>query len=530
MEIYDKKKYEIKLGEKERNIFFCVELDATIIEIGDLMELCDKVNFLEIDQDYKEGSEGFNKYKNKNVFTLGYPYGNKIECSPGKITEILEDKEFEHDCDTDKGYSGSPIILPKNLKVIGIHKGGIYEQHINRGIFLGIVLEKKISNCDIYRPTEPIESINYEIVTNYTKKTIKNIINAEYYIKKEDLNKEIQIINSVEADLRDSKDFKFNEKVGNEKEIKECEIEIEGKIKEFSYSYSFPHEGEWKIKFTYYNNLKNLSSMFKGCEIIKAIDFTNFNTNEVTNMSNMFLCCSSLESINLSKCIAQKVTNMQSMFSGCSKLRSVNLTEFFAPNVTNMSEMFKDCKSLKTIDLSDLKCQNVIDMNYMFNECSSLTEINLSNFNTQNATDLSCMFSRCSSLKSIDLSKFNTDKVENMSYMFCKCSSLKSINLSNFHTQNVTDMSYMFSKCSSLAHINLSNFNIENVKSMIAMFNECSSLTYLDLSNFKFKDKVKYEDMISKCFNLKISHLVCHDDKLLEIFSKILTSFENKKE
>lgn len=80
---------------------------------------------------------------------MGYPNGESVKCSPGKIAEILEDKEFEHNCDTDKGYSGSPIILATNLTVIGIHRGRIIEQQINRGIFLGIIVNK-ISNCDTY--------------------------------------------------------------------------------------------------------------------------------------------------------------------------------------------------------------------------------------------------------------------------------------------------------------------------------------------------------------------------------------------
>ena len=56
---------------------------------------------------------------------MEYPLGKSIECCHGKILEIM-DKEFKHNCDTDKGSSGFLIILASNLNAIGIHTGGVF--------------------------------------------------------------------------------------------------------------------------------------------------------------------------------------------------------------------------------------------------------------------------------------------------------------------------------------------------------------------------------------------------------------------
>ena len=60
---------------------------------------------------------------------MEYPLGKSIECCHGKILEIM-DKEFKHNCDTDRGASGSPIILTSNLNVIGIHTGEIVAEKL----------------------------------------------------------------------------------------------------------------------------------------------------------------------------------------------------------------------------------------------------------------------------------------------------------------------------------------------------------------------------------------------------------------
>ena len=51
--------------------------------------------------------------------------------------------------------------------------------------------------------------------------------------------------------------------------------------------------------------------------VIKEINLSNYNTNNVTDMSGMFYGCSSLKEINLSNFNTNNVTSMIEMLSGC---------------------------------------------------------------------------------------------------------------------------------------------------------------------------------------------------------------------
>ena len=130
-----------------------------------------------------------------------------------------------------------------------------------------------------------------------------------------------------------------------------------------------------------------------------------------------------LEYLNTSE-----VKDMSSMFWGCLVLKSLDLKNFNTKNVTNMSWMFCDCVALTSIDLKNFNTQNVIDMSGMFSDCAALKSLDLKNFNTQNVTDMSYMFLGCTSLTSLDLKNFNTKKVTNMYEMFSGCAALRTIN------------------------------------------------------------------------------------------------------
>ena len=163
IEIYDKKTFDLNLSSKQINIQFFYTLDITLIPINNINELFDKVKFLEIDLNYKKG---YQVYLNNDIITLGYPLGKTVECCPGKITQIT-DNEFKHNCDTDKGSSGSPIILASNLNVIGIHTGGVIKtnESFNLGTFIGTIMDNNIKN-----------SINKYNMNDKNKKELANII------------------------------------------------------------------------------------------------------------------------------------------------------------------------------------------------------------------------------------------------------------------------------------------------------------------------------------------------------------------
>ena len=484
MELHNKEKYELELDKNERYIkFYENPVDITVIQINDLYDLCDRIKFLSADFSYKNC--GYNRYVNNDIYLLGYPCGNSIECSTGIITSISVN-EFKHNCDIDTGSCGSPIILVSNYKVVGIHKVGII--NINIGSFLGIIFnyndyiiadfnkemidnpiikKAKSSSIQFQKAINSNELINSNKIVSKQNNS-ENYILSEISISKNEVNENIRIINSYEAEIRNSKIFTFDDNLRNENEIKDCKIFIEEKLIPFSYFYKFNKEGTYKIKYSFPNNLTNFYYLFYDCKNIISLDFTHFNTNEVTNIYGMFYKCSSLSKINL----------------------------------------------------SNFNTENMTDMSCLFSHCSSLTNLDLSNFNTENVNEMESMFYKCSSLTNINLSSFNTKKVKNMRAMFYECSSLTDLNLSNFNTENVTDMRSMFYKCSSLNSLNLSNFNTKKVKNMYAMFQDCCSLTNLDLSNFNTQNVTEIEGIFHNCSLLNGSDIICYDKKVLDEFAK----------
>ena len=50
--------------------------------------------------------------------------------------------------------------------------------------------------------------------------------------------------------------------------------------------------------------------MFFDCPLLKEINLSKFNTNNVTNMKSMFNLCSSLKKVNVSNFHTNKVKNM----------------------------------------------------------------------------------------------------------------------------------------------------------------------------------------------------------------------------
>ena len=211
------------------------------------------------------------------------------------------------------------------------------------------------------------------------KDSIENKIIGEIHIKKEDINKDIRIINSFEnvkreLKLKDDDDFKYL----NEKEIKEnIEIKINGKIIEFTYYYKFNKEGKNIIEYSFKNILTKTCFIFYDCISLINLDFSNFNTQNVINMSYMFYNCYSLISLDLSKFNTQKVNDMSYMFYQCKSLKSLDLSNFNTQVVINMSNMFDNCSSLKSLDLSNFNTQNVTFMSFMFYNCNSLKKENI---------------------------------------------------------------------------------------------------------------------------------------------------------
>ena len=170
-----------------------------------------------------------------------------------------------------------------------------------------------------------------------------------------------------------------------------------------TYSYIFSFIGN--LTFYFYINTsalitirKSMNKMFKNCDDLVSINFTNFDTSGVTNMNSMFYGCGSLISINLSNFNTSSVTDMGSMFYFCSSLISLNLYNFNTSKVTNMENMFYYDRSLISLNLSNFNTSNVKTMEDIFYYCDSLISINLYNFDTSSVKNMHSMFYGCSSL------------------------------------------------------------------------------------------------------------------------------------
>ena len=470
LEIYGKNSdmnnliYVLDLNNHYVTNFKIEEGDVSLIRINDNdLLILDNVIFLNYDNNYQNGYE---IYKNKDIFSLGYPSKIKLAYGKGKIIKILEPEqksymEFQHSIETMEGCSGSPIVIldGTEIKIVGIHQGSknCIKGKKHFGILIGSIMDKMI------------DETNGE----------GNFILGEINVNKPGVD--IQIINS---DIGFFKIFGINEK-GNDPQIRQCQIMIDGIDIPFSYTHKFNKEGKHTIRYSFKEKITNINHLFYNCINITYLDFSHFN--------------------------GKGVSSMAYIFNGCSSLSEVDLLNLNTEDVTNMEEMFYNCKSLTKLDLSGLNTKKVTNMTAMFFGCTSLKSINLQSFNTENVTDMNSMFYACESLKELNLSNFNTKNVTDMSGMFFGCRSLKRLDLSSFQTEKVVNMGFMFNFCESLSYLDLTNFNTKSIK-------------YMGLSNFKQPTKDTAKDMakiFGICPQLKSQNVKVKDRKILEALELI---------
>ena len=161
----DKISKEITI-DGSRKAFTNQNYDITIIE----MKTSDNIDFktfLQIDENvFKDDPIDF--YRQKAIYLIYYPHGNKAAYSSGKIKNInLDSNKIEHICSTKPGSSGCPIINLNNNRVIGIHKGAEKNKNWNLGTFIKQPIEKFYEEYN-----NEIEKEN-----NENKKLIDNPIN-----------------------------------------------------------------------------------------------------------------------------------------------------------------------------------------------------------------------------------------------------------------------------------------------------------------------------------------------------------------
>ena len=145
-----------------------------------------------------------------------------------------------------------------------------------------------------------------------------------------------------------------------------------------SKNYTFSVPGNHTIYFLVdISNLSSLDSLFKDCNKIVSISFTElFSTSHIKNMSHMFDYLTLLTSLDISKFNTKEVLDMSGMFATCLKLTSLDISNFDTSKVTDMHEIFKQNSLLTSLNLNNFDTKNVLDMSYMFSGCDKLYKYN----------------------------------------------------------------------------------------------------------------------------------------------------------
>ena len=204
--------------KKNRYKYTNEELDITIIEIFEDEE--NKNNFIEIDK-YINSRD----YKDEEIYLIEY---NKRKIK--YINDKIKEKKNEYYiCNKNNCFEGI-IILKENLKLIGIIKNN---ENNTEYVSINILINK----------------INY----------IKSI----YEIKKEDIGKEIQIINNM--NFWKDKNEEIEEKI---------KVIINGEILKIL-KYQFNEEGLYTIYIMSDKLLTNMSYMFFECSRLKELNLSH---------------------------------------------------------------------------------------------------------------------------------------------------------------------------------------------------------------------------------------------------------------
>ena len=222
----NKKEYEINI-KMNRYKYTNKDLDITIIEILS----ADKIkNFIEIDKFINSRN-----YTDSNIISIYLNKEKQLDLMDGIITEKIDENYL---CNIESIKEGI-ILLKENSKLLGILKENNNKVHI---IPINIIINKI------------------------------NFIKCIYEIKKENIKKDINIINN--------KDY-FEE---NEEIKKEINFIINGEIKSNILTYKFDKEGNYLIYIISHNLLSNMSYLFCKCFTLKEINLSSFNTKLVNKI------------------------------------------------------------------------------------------------------------------------------------------------------------------------------------------------------------------------------------------------------
>ena len=176
--------YNVFIGH-DRLTFTDSFYDITIIELKEN----DGLDIYGLEVDYEEYDASLEEFKNLQIYLIHYPRSNNVCKNFGEIYNISEDDlTIKHTCSTEKGSSGGPIINLNNLKVIGVHKGGLVNKSFNLGTFIKGSIEKfNETYKKIYETSKPkvftfLKYIDYKDILMEERKKKQIIIKNDQCI------------------------------------------------------------------------------------------------------------------------------------------------------------------------------------------------------------------------------------------------------------------------------------------------------------------------------------------------------------
>ena len=129
--------------------------------------------------------------------------------------------------------------------------------------------------------------------------------------------------------------------------------------------YNFTKIGEHIVELKLNKNISSLYMLFKNCDSLISVDFTNFNSDNIENMGELFYGCISLTNINFTNFNTANVTKMNSMLYNCESVTSLDLNNFETYKVVDMSSIFYGCNNLIYLDIEKFYYNNSRDYNDM---------------------------------------------------------------------------------------------------------------------------------------------------------------------
>jgi hypothetical protein len=242
------------------------------------------------------------------------------------------------------------------------------------------------------------------------------------------------------------------------------------------------------------------SYMFRGCQRLKKVDFSEYNDSGVSDMSYMFDSCTGLTEVIWGDGDLSHTTNMSNMFNGCSSL--VNFTfPKSAVNAIYLTSILKDCTSLKKLNWGGVKLSKVESLKEFVRGCSKLEEVDFEPFRDGSVKSLDNLLTYCSSIKSIDLSPFTGAPIVSLYFAFYKCTGLSSIDLEPLRGAPITTLYAAFSS-TALSSIDLEPLCEAPISSIGSIISE-TKITSIDFEPLKDAPVSDISGAFRDCRSLK---------------------------